>query len=76
MISVTIVEEQQAQARSIIGNTADGYEEGKEQSAHDKGNGNGYDSGCHNGGGGSLAWCTGFKAGYVVGYAAAGALED
>ena len=45
-VTTTTQLQQQAQARSILGNTADGYEEGKDQGVEDSATGSVYDTGC------------------------------
>jgi hypothetical protein len=65
--------EEQAQAKSIIGNTADGYESGKEAGEYHSENGYSYDSECPEND--SLAWCAGYKSGYFVGYEATEATD-
>ena len=57
---------------SIVGNYADGYELGKEYGAEDYRENYVHDSTCPPND--SLSWCTGYKVGYEVGWAAAAAL--
>lgn len=77
LISITMLSvNEQVQARTIVGNYSDGYDTGKSQGRHDAENNNGYDSDCHNGADGSLAWCAGYKVGYGVGYVAQNAIEE
>jgi hypothetical protein len=76
LMTVTVIGlpiEKQAQAESMIGNTADGYEYGKEMGEQDSENGYSSDSECPEND--SVAWCAGYKAGYLVGYEATEATD-
>jgi hypothetical protein len=62
------------QGGSIVGNYADGYDLGKENGADDYQSGRSHNSQCPPND--SLSWCTGYKIGYEVGWAAAAALGN
>ena len=59
---------------SMVGNYSDGYELGKENGSDDYRSGNSPDSKCPPND--SITWCSGYKIGYEVGWAAAAALGN
>jgi hypothetical protein len=62
------------EGNSIVGNYAEGYELGKDNGSNDYRAGNSHNSKCPPND--SLSWCTGYKIGYEVGWAAAAALGN
>jgi hypothetical protein len=72
-VTVGLSIQEQAQASSIVGNFADGYEEGKDAGANDAFDDNEHDSQCPPND--SLSWCAGYKTGYEAGYLSANTLQ-
>lgn len=74
LVTVTVLSiEEQARASSIVGNFADGYEEGKDSCASDALDDNGHNSKCPPNN--SLTWCAGYKSGYEAGYLSGNTLQ-
>jgi hypothetical protein len=69
----TQTQTQDVNASSVIGSYADGYEDGKDQGVDDRLEGRNHDSKCPPND--SIAYCTGYKVGYEVGWIATGAIQ-